>query len=365
VGKGVHYMDWDDQSDRRSILKGPKPVAASLGLDQLTDTLPVVVLDELHKYRRWKMFLKGLFDGFADRLRIVVTGSSRLDVYRRGGDSLMGRYLLYHMHPLSVGELLHPCLDGLDDELVRAPKRLGQPRFKALWEHGGYPEPFVKGDGRFSTRWRQLRRQQLLREDVRDMTRIQDLDQLDVLVTLLEEGSGKQLIYSKLSRDINITVDTARRWVATLASLHHGFLLRPYHRNVSKSLRKEPKWYLRDWSGIRDHGQRAETFVACHLLKAVETWTDLGLGAFELHYLRDKEKREVDFVVTRDDEPWFLVEVKKADTQISPHLRYFQRQTGAQHAFQAVMDQRPVMADCFEREDPCVVPVQTLLGQLP
>jgi len=153
--------------------------------------------------------------------------------------------------------------------------------------------------------------------------------------------------------------------VGALASLHHGFLVRPWFKNVSKALRKEPKWYLCDWSGIRDPGQRAENLVACHLLKAVDTWSDLGLGDFELRYLRDKEKREVDFAVVRDGRPWFLVEVKLSDTSLHPHLAHFQRQTGAEHAFQAVADLDWVGTDCFGRSDPCVVPVRALLSQLP
>ncbi|MCA8956895.1 MAG: ATP-binding protein [Planctomycetes bacterium] len=362
VRRDAHYLDWDDQEDRRLILKGPKAVASALGLAQLREEPPVVVFDELHKHRRWKAFLKGLFDRYKEHARVVVTGSSRLDVYRRGGDSLMGRYLLYRMHPLSIGELLDP---RGGDELVRPPRRLSARRFDVLWTHGGYPEPFTKADARFSTRWRQLRVQQLVREDVRDASRIQELGQLEVLATLLESGTARQLVYSKLARDVNISVDTARRWVATLASLHHGFLLRPWFRNVGKALRKEPKWFLRDWSGVRELGQRAETFVACHLLKAAELWTDLGFGDFELRYLRDKSKREIDFVMIRDRQPWFLVEVKVAETALSPHLGHFQQQVGAAHAFQVVLDLPFVAADCFTRSDPCVVPLRTLLSQLP
>ena len=362
VEKGSHYLDWDDQDDRRVILSGPRAVEAELGLERLAEKPVVLVLDELHKYGQWKTFLKGIYDHYPDRLRIVVTGSSRLDVYRRGGDSLMGRYLLYRMHPLSVGELLRQ--DPPEEEIAE-PGGLSAARWTSLWEHGGYPEPFLKRDLRFSRQWRRLRRQQLLREDVRDMTQIHEIDRLEVLARILEDRSGDQVVYASLARDIRVSVDTARRWVAALASLHHGFLVRPWFKNVTKSLRREPKWYLRDWSGIRDPGKRAETFIACHLLKAVETWTDLGLGDFELHYLRDKSKREVDLVVVRDGRPWFLVEAKHASTSLNPHLEYFQRQTRSEHAFQAVVELSHVRADCFERTDPCVVPARTLLSQLP
>jgi len=150
-----------------------------------------------------------------------------------------------------------------------------------------------------------------------------------------------------------------------LVSLHLGFLIRPWFKNVSRSLRKEPKWFLSDWASIKDPGDKAETFVACHLLKAVEGWNDIGLGKFELGYLRDKEKREVDFLVARDRKPWFLVEVKQHDESISSSLKYFQQQLAAPFAFQVVLDANYVDADCFARAGtPIVVPARTFLSQL-
>jgi predicted AAA+ superfamily ATPase len=357
----VRYLDFDDQDDRALILRGPRAVADSLGLDRLRAGRPLVVFDELHKYQRWKTFLKGLFDGFADRARIAVTGSARLDVYRRGGDSLMGRYFLFRMHPLSVGELLRQEVPA---DVLAPPALLPPARYRQLLQRGGFPEPFQK-DARFGTRWRDLRRQQLVREDVRDLARVQEIGQLEVLETLLASRSGQSLSYSELARAVNVSVDTARRWVDLLVLLHHGFLLRPWFRNVAKSLRKEPKWYLSDWSGIDDPGQRAETFLACHLRKAVDAWTDLGLGRFELRYLRDKDKREVDFCIVRDGRPWFLVEGKHSETDLSPALAWFQEQTRSAHAFQAVVEMDHVAADPFTRRDPCVVPAATLLSMLP
>lgn len=159
-------------------------------------------------------------------------------------------------------------------------------------------------------------------------------------------------------------MDTMKRWVDLLGKLHYGFLVRPWFANVTKALRKEPKWFLRDWSGIADPGARAETLVACHLLKAVEGWTDLGLGDFELRYLRDKQKREVDFLVVKDQRPWFLVEVKASDTRLSPALAHFQAQVAAPHAFQVVLDLPFQDVDCFTTRQPVVVPALTLLSQL-
>src|ERR1700732_529601 len=147
---------------------------------------------------------------------------------------------------------------------------------------------------------------------------------METLMHLLAERRCQKIGYSKLAREIQVSVDTVKRWIDLLARLHYGFMVRPWFANVAKALRKEPKWFQRDWSGLADDGARAETFVACHLLKAVEGWTDLGFGDFDLRYLRDKQKREVDFLVVRDRNPWFLVEVKLSDTALSPWLGYFQ-----------------------------------------
>jgi hypothetical protein len=360
-GLASAYLDWDNADDRRVILAGPGAVAERLGLQRLTASPVAAVFDELHKHRGWKRFLKGFFDTYEDRVRILVTGSSRLDEYRRGGDSLMGRYFLFHMHPLGVAELVRP---QAPPSPVSPPEPIPEAEFRALLEHGGYPEPFLTRDPAFTLRWRSLRRDQLLREDARDLANIQDIPRLEVLAGMLAERSGSQLVYGNLAPMIGASADTVRRWVDALALLQHGFLLRPWFRNVSRSLRKEPKWYLRDWSGIPDPGARAETLVACHLLKAVDGWNDLGLGRFELRYLRDKEKREVDFAVIREGKPWFLAEVKVADAPLSPALAHFQAQTGAAHAFQVVLDLAYEAADCFSRSEPVIVPARTFLSQL-
>ena len=358
------YVNWDNIDDRELILAGPANLVDRLGLNRLSSTIPVVLLDELHKYPRWKQFLKGFFDTYADQVRITVTGSSRMDVYRRGGDSLMGRYFLYRMHPFSVAETLTQDLPDAK-RIVRPPEKIKAADFKALWRHGGYPEPFLKRDTRFSHRWQTLRLEQLVREDIRDLTQIQQIDQLELLVRLLASRSAHQLIYGNLAKEVRVSIDTVRRWIDTLCNLHLGFLVRPWFKNVSRSLRKEPKWFLRDWASIEDAGDKSETFVACHLLKAVDGWNDMGLGKFELGYLRDKEKNEVDFLVVRDGKPWFLAEVKHHEESISPALKFYQDQLKAPFAFQLVIDADYVVANCFARPGgPVVVPARTLLSQL-
>ena len=363
-GCADHYCNWDNLDDRGLILSGPSKVVERFGLSRLKAELPTLLFDELHKFHGWKKFLKGFFDTYADQTHVIVTGSIRMDAYRRGGDSLMGRYFPYRMHPLSVAELLAQDVPDAK-QLLRSPKRLKAAEFDALWTHGGYPEPFLKRDARFSRRWQSLRFEQLVREDIRDLTRIQQLDQVASLVSILASRSAQQLIFGNLANELRVSTDTIMRWVEVLRSLHLGFLVRPWFKNVSRSLRKEPKWFLRDWSSIDDAGARAETFVGCQLLKAVEAWTDLGLGKFDLGYLRDKEQHEVDFLVTRDGKPWFLVEVKQREGPLSPSLEYFQAQLKAPFAFQVVIDAEFVSADCFAKpRGPMAVPAKTFLSQL-
>jgi predicted AAA+ superfamily ATPase len=265
------------------------------------------------------------------------------------------------MHPFSVGECLRTELPARE---VSPPAEIAEADWSALWEHGGFPEPFLRRDLRFTRRWRSLREEQLSREDLRELAHLSELGTMEILMELLAERSAQQLVYSNLARELQVAVDTVRRWIDLLVRMHYGFMVRPWFANIAKALRKEPKWFQREWSGVADEGARAETFVACHLLKAVEGWTDLGFGRFELRYVRDKEKREVDFLVVRDRKPWFLVEAKLGDTNLSPWLAFFQAKTKAAHAFQVVIDLPYEEADCFRHHRPVVVPAKTLLSQL-
>jgi predicted AAA+ superfamily ATPase len=359
--QGDAYLNWDSVSHQMTFLHGAEALGELAGLDQFREGLPVVVFDDLPNYPHWKKTLKGFFDVYENRCKVVVTGSSKMESSRRGGDSLEGRYFSYRMHPFSVAELMDTNLPG--ERLIRPPKALGTDEWEALWLHGGFPEPLSKASGRFSRIWQDLRFGQLFKEDIRDMTRIQELPLVGVLGRILAGRSSEQLIVATLAKDVGVAPNTVKAWIQAFCSLHAGFLVRPWSENIAKSLRKEPKWFLRDWSGIGDPGRRAETFVACHLLKAVEGWEDLGYGKFELCYLRDTQKREVDFAVIRDGEPWFLVDVKAAEGKLSPSLAFFQKQTGAKHAFQVVIEAGYADMDCFTRETPTIVPARTLLSQ--
>ncbi len=356
------YYTWDRQSDRRLITRGPDAVAEDLQLSTVRPTKLPVVFDEIHKYRKWKSFLKGFFDVYGERLKIVVTGSARLTVYKHGGDSLMGRYFSYRMHPLTVGELVSTDLTETE---IRNPARLKGKAIEQLLEFGGFPEPFLKGSRRFYNRWKRLRTELLFREDLRDLTQIQEAGQVQILADLLSNRAGQLVNYSSLAVDAYISVDTVRRWISTLESLFFCYTVRPWFRNVPKSLRKQPKVYLWDWSLVADKGARHENMVASHLLKAVHWWTDIGLGTYDLYYLRDKAKREVDFLVTRNNKPWFLVEVKSSGRRgVNPHLRYFFGKIQAEHAFQIAFDLEGVDENLFSYTEPIRVPATTFLSQL-
>jgi uncharacterized protein len=357
------YLNWETKDVRQLVLKGAASVGASLALDARQKAKRVLVFDEIHRYSKWKGFLKGFFDLYENEARIFATGSARMDVYKRGGDSMMGRYFPYRIHPFSVAELTEPTIPD-ETRIVRPPKKIDAAQWEALCTFGGFPEPLTNGSMRFLRKWRSLRLEQLLREDIRDVTRSVELDQIEALATILANRSGEQLVMAPLACDVTTSEPTVKKWISLLKALYYGFTVKPYFKNVENSLRKTPKWYLRDWSGIEDDGKRMETLVACHLLKAVEGWTDLGFGEFDLFYLRDKNQREVDFLVTRDKTPWFLAEVKMSDTKLSPALAHFQKATGARHAFQVVANLDYEDRDCFDSDAPVAVSARTFLSQL-
>ena len=361
--KHQHYFNWDKQADRQAILKGPDEIAVQAGLQQLKDQRTLIIFDELHKYSKWKNFLKGWFDSYQHDSYTLVTGSAKLDTYRLGGDSLMGRYFAHRLHPLSLGEFCMPDMPG--DKLYRQPGNASVKSLDALIRYGGFPEPLLKQDARFLRRWQRTRAQQLLREDIRDLTRIQELDQLEILAQLIIERCGQLTSYTTLAKQLNVSINTVKHWLGTLESLYYCFSIRPWYKNVARSLRKEPVYYLWDWSQIEDAGARLENLVASALLKSVHYWTDNGYGEFGLHFLRDKQKREVDFLVSRDGAPWFLVEVKASAKQaLSKHLHHFHEKLDVPHAFQVAFDLPPIKRDCFKTHKPVIVPAVSFLSQL-
>lgn len=356
------YLNWDRVEDQDLILRGTKVVAEKSDFHGAHKKKPIIVFDEIHKYSRWKNYLKGFYDYYKNTANIIVIGSAKLNVYRKGSDSLMGRYFLYRVHPFSIAECM---VTELSDQELKSPREIDHEMFKSLWRFGGFPEPFLKQDERFYQQWKNLQIQQLFREDIRDLTQIQEISYLEIFAKLLKYHVGQLLNFSNLSRKAQVSVNTVKRWISTLENFYYCFLIRPWTKNISRSLIKEPKLYLWDWSYVDDMGAKAENFVASHLLKAVHFWTDSGFGNFGLYFLRDKEKREVDFLVTKNDQPWFLVEVKVSNSSgISKSLEIYQKKTRAKHAFQVVYDMDYIDVDCFTYTRPIIVPMKTFLSQL-
>lgn len=328
-GAAARYASWDDVETRRSWAKNPK-----LLLPGPSRSRPLLALDEIHKLRGWKRDLKGVYDTLERRVDILVTGSARLDVFRRGGDSLLGRYLLFRLHPLSVREVAGRAPRD-PATLPRALAQRAEPfqradaaAFDQLLRFGGFPEPFFAADERRGLLWRRHRVERVIREDLRDLTRIPELGRIEMLAALLPERVGSPLSVQSLREDLEVAHDTATRWLENLKELYYAFELKPYARSIRRSLRKEGKLYLWDWSEVDASGPRLENLIACHLLKACDYWTDTGEGRFNLHYLRDKEKREVDFLVTADNVPLVAIEAKVSDEQPSPSWETFMRQLG-------------------------------------
>jgi len=357
--KEAIYLNWDNEEHRKLIMDGPSQVAEHIGLQES----PVIIFDEIHKYPHWKNFIKGFYDTYAitAKMRIIVTGSARLDIYRKGGDSLMGRYFLYRMHPFSVAELL--TAETRNSEIM-PPIELDEEKWQRLLQFGGFPQPFLRGNRRFYNRWKRTRLSQIFREDIYDVSRVQEIRLVEMLAELITHQSGQLTSYASLARKLRVSEDSVRRWLGILESLYFCFAVRPWHANVARALRKEPKYYLWDWAMVNEAGARHENMIASHLLKAVHYWTDLGFGNFNLHFLRTKDKREVDFLVSRDDRPWFLVEVKSSNAKLNKNLAYFQKATGAQNAFQVTINESFVKADCFSVPYPVKVSAKTFLSQL-
>ncbi len=321
-----NYFNWDVESHRKAILRHPEGFWDAAGA-----TRARIALDEIHKYPRWKRFLKGLYDAAGARTDILVTGSGRLDVYQRGGDSLLGRYGLYRLHPFTLGEMLAP-----DRATVRAPEELwrlaapGAPppgaeqALAQLERLTGFPEPLFSGSESRLRRWRRARHHLVIREDLRDLTRIRDIGLVEALAALLPERVGAPLSLNALSEDLGVAVGAGRAWVGARGRRYYLFEIRPYAGRLARALRREAKVYLFDFSEIADPGARFENLVALHLLKLRDAWNDWGLGDFELHYVRDKEKREVDFLLTESRRPYLLLEAKLSAQDVSPSLLYFQ-----------------------------------------
>ena len=317
-----HYYNWDEVTFRRQWTKDPNQLIEADG--------SLYVFDEIHKAKGWKRTLKGLYDTQKVKNQFLVTGSARLNVYKKGSDSLLGRYVNFRLHPFSLAELIHKkiprspdeCLNVLFDSNGSHSKSL-LATLKDLFHFGGFPEPFLESSDRLARIWRRGRLEKIIREDLRDLSRLPELSQVEMLASLLAPRASQLFSYQSVREDLEVAHQTVKRWMTYLKELYYCFEVKPWSKSIPRSLKKEGKLYLWDWAEVDDSGQRFENMVACHLLKACHFWTDTGYGLFELHYLRDKQKNELDFLITKDKAPWLPIEVKLSDTTVSSAFKKF------------------------------------------
>ena len=344
------YYNWDNREDRRKILSSRWPAVKS-----------TVVLDELHKYRHWKSWIKGEYDIHGGRIRFLITGSARLDIYRKGGDSLQGRYHAYRLHGFSVGELSHvrPALEP--GKAIEFPEQNAEDLIPSLFEYGPFPEPFLKQNKRTLRRWQRERLDRFFREDVRELENIRDLSSMELLADMLEERVGSPLSLQSLREDLEVSHRAVTHWVDILERLYFCFRIAPYSHRSVRSLKKMPKVYLWDWSSVKEQGARFENLVAGHLLKLKHFLEDYEGYDIGLYYLRDVFKREVDFLVTYDKKPWFAVECKTTGRAVNPALTYFGERLEIPYLYQISLEQGEDVLDDKVR----VMPASRFLAAFP
>ena len=314
------YLNWDGDEHKRLIRKQRWPENSVL-----------IIFDELHKYARWKQWIKGVYDLKPAHQQYLVTGSARLDVYKRGGDSLLGRYHYWRLHPLTLDEL--PA--GINQ----------QDAYHRLLTVGGFPEPFLQNDQREATRWRTERFHRILREDVRDLERVQELSLLDLLIDALRERVGGIITYSNIAQDLQLSPHTVKKWIALVERLYIAFSITPYTKNVFRSIQKPPKVYFYDNADcVNDEAARLENLVATHLLKRLQFREDYFGERCELHYIRDRDGREVDFMTVIDKKVIDLIEVKLSDDTPTSALKYYREKLKPKNTVQIVGN----LKQCFD-----------------
>jgi predicted AAA+ superfamily ATPase len=325
------YLSWDDVRARPGIRRGEMPPGQ-----------PRVILDEIHKYARWRGLVKGLWDTREPGQSFLVTGSARLDVYRRGGDSLHGRYHSYRLHPLSL-----PEVGGYPGAV------------EALLRFGGFPEPFFRANDHHWRRWQRERLDRVVRDDVRDLERVREISLIELLVDALPPRVGSPLSVKSLREDLEVAHDTAERWIGILENLYVCFRIAPYGAPRIRAVKKERKLYLWDWSAVPEPGARLENLVASHLLKLCHFREDTDGHRMELRFLRDTDAREVDFVVLENRKPLFAVEVKTGERAISPAIRYFKQRTGIRRWYQVHLGVKDAVVDGVR-----ILPLATLCREI-
>jgi len=300
------YLNWDSDEHKKMIKERHWP-----------KNEPLIVLDEIHKFKNWRNMIKGFYDTLKNTHSFLITGSARLDHFHKGGDSLLGRYHYYRLHPYSLPEL-----------------KFKENSTSQLLKFGGFPEPYTMADERNLRRWHIQRLNRLIRTDLKDWEDVKDLDKIYALAEELPNRVGSPLSINALAQDIEADFKTIKRWLGILSSLYYSYQIAPYGSAKIRAVKKEQKLYLWDWSQIENPGLRFENMMGSHLLKYCHFLEDVHGYKTELRFLRDTDKREVDFVVLKNKKPLFAVECKHGEKGVAPHLFYFKERTNIPHFYQ-------------------------------
>lgn len=299
------YLNWDTETDRKKILNS-----------DWSKEEPLIIFDEIHKYKTWQRLVKGIWDKWKNTQKFMITGSARLDTFRKGGDSMLERYHYYRIHPYTLPEL------GISEE-----------NLKLLFQFGGFPEPLVEKDSKELRRWHLQRVSKIVRVDLRDLKNITDIDKVEVLADTLPSRVGSLLSYKSLAEDLEKSDKTIKKWIQILDSLYYCYLIYPYGSSKIKAIKKTPKLYLWDWSQIEDESFRFENLLASHLLKWCDYMQDAEGFKTELRFLRDETGKECDFVVLKSGKPIFAVECKLNDNNLSDSIKYLKSKLASQIPF--------------------------------
>lgn len=323
VGCEKLYYNWDLRSTKEGFSNDPYFYNSDALLVETTDR-KWICFDEIHKYPKWKDILKDAFDSFEDKYRFIVTGSARLDLFRKSGDSLSGRYFLFRALPVSLFELLGGKLDlplnSAEEFIEGAIKGSSyQNELEQLIRFSGFPEPLIKSDEIFSSNWHEEYIDTLIREDIKDLTKIHEVENVAILLRFLPEKVGAPLSINSLREDMNASYNAVKNYVRSLILTYVIFSVPPYSKRLARMVKKENKIYFFDWSLVKDESKRFENYVACELKHRVELWTTVTKYKFELFYVRTRDGKETDFLISRDGVPFFLVEAKLSSDVIESH----------------------------------------------
>lgn len=321
-------FNWDVVTDRKKLIARPY---AFEDVERHDDSKPIVVFDEIHKRRDWRGYLKGAYDRFRDDFRFLVTGSGTLETGRRSGESLAGRYEIFHLWPFTLAELAgrrQSLRDFLADPLGIAADADGSAVriWRRLADFSGFPEPYSLARPASYNRWSRTYHSQVMREEILELTGITAVTSLETLASLLPERVGSLLSIQSLAEDLDVAYNTAKSWIEAMERYYTAFTLKPWARHVNRTIRKARKLYLFDYAAIENRAARLENMIALELFRAVNMWNDLGYGTFGLHFVRNKQKEEVDFLLSDKSKPLLLVEVKAGKAQMDAGLARFQEQ---------------------------------------